>query len=64
MLAERWRVAPDRAFDVLRRAARTHQLSLRSLAEDVVAPARRRPSSRRRRAAATCSTPDARPTGS
>jgi hypothetical protein len=36
VLAERRHVTPDRAFDVLRRAARTHHLSLRALAEDVV----------------------------
>jgi len=36
VLAERWRVAPDEAFDTLRRHARTGQRSLADLARSVV----------------------------
>jgi hypothetical protein len=36
VLAERLRITPDRAFELLRRAARTNQLNLRGLAQEVV----------------------------
>ncbi len=40
VLAERYRLEPDRAFEVLRRAARTHRLPLRDLAARVVSSER------------------------
>lgn len=36
VLAERFHLEPDRAFDVLRRAARSHRVPLRDLARHVV----------------------------
>ena len=37
MLAERYAITPDGAFELLRRAARNHRMKIHSLAADVVA---------------------------
>jgi len=37
VLAERYRVTPDDAFELLRRAARNHRVKIHALAADVVA---------------------------
>ena len=36
MLAQAWTIAPDEAFDTLRRYARSHHHTLRSVAEQIV----------------------------
>jgi AmiR/NasT family two-component response regulator len=36
VLAERLRLTPDQAFEILRRAARTHRMRVRDLAEGVL----------------------------